>query len=36
VDLIQIGYLALCLVSVLIYLVLHLDALSALLTFDWR
>ena len=35
-ELIQIGYLALCLVSVLIYLVLHLDALSALLSFGWR
>jgi putative peptide zinc metalloprotease protein len=35
-ELIQIGYLALCLVSVLIYLLLHLDAISALLPFEWR
>jgi putative peptide zinc metalloprotease protein len=35
-ELIQIGYLALCLFSVFIYLVLHLDALSALLSFSWR
>jgi len=28
--------LALCLVSVFIYLVLHLDALSTLLSFSWR
>ena len=33
-EIIQIGYLALCLVSVLIYVVLHLDALSALLPFQ--
>jgi len=36
VELIQIGYLALCLVSVLLYIVLHLDAISGMLTFDWR
>ena len=35
-EVIQIGYLALCLVSVLVYLVLHLDALSALLPLAWR
>lgn len=35
-EAIQIGYLVLCLVSVLVYLLLHLDALSALLTFDWH
>jgi putative peptide zinc metalloprotease protein len=34
-ELIQIGYLGLCLISVVIYLVLHLDAISALLTFAW-
>ena len=34
-ELIQIGYLALCLVSVLVYLVLHLDAISALLPSQW-
>ncbi len=33
VEIIQIGYLALCLLSVLVYLVLHLDAVSALLPF---
>jgi hypothetical protein len=32
-ELIQIGYLALCLVSVLVYIALHLDAISALLPF---
>jgi putative peptide zinc metalloprotease protein len=35
-EMIQIGYLVLCLVSVLIYVVLHLDAISALLPFEWR
>lgn len=34
-EVIQIGYLALCLISVLVYLVLHLDAISALLP-EWR
>ena len=35
-EMVQIGYLALCLLSVLVYLVLHLDAVSALLPFQWR
>lgn len=35
-EMIQIGYLALCLLSVLVYLALHLDAISALLPFEWR
>ena len=35
-EMIQIGYLALSLLSVLVYLVLHLDAISALLPFEWR
>ena len=35
-EIIQIGYLTLCLVSVLVYLVLHLDAISALRPFAWR
>ena len=35
-ETVQIGYLTLCLVSVLVYLVLHLDAISALLPFEWR
>jgi putative peptide zinc metalloprotease protein len=35
-EIIQIGYLTLCLVSVLVYLGLHLDAISALLPFEWR
>ena len=35
-EIVQIGYLALCLASVLVYLVLHLDAISALLPFEWR
>jgi hypothetical protein len=35
-EFIQIGYLALCLISVLVYLWLHLDAISALLPFKWR
>ena len=34
-EIIQIGYLALCLISVLVYLVLHLDALRALLP-EWH
>jgi len=33
---IQIGYLVLCLVSVLGYLIAHLDAISALYRFSWR
>jgi hypothetical protein len=33
---IQIAYLALCLISVIAYVVLHLDAISALLPFEWR
>ena len=35
VEMIQIGYLALSLISVIIYLVLHLDAIAALLSFNW-
>lgn len=34
-ELIQIGYLALCLVSVLTYLILHLDAVSAVISLPW-
>ncbi len=34
-EMIQIGYLALCLLSVLVYLALHIDAISALLPFEW-
>ena len=35
-EAIQIGYLVLSLVSVLVYIVLHLDALGALLPFNWQ
>jgi putative peptide zinc metalloprotease protein len=35
-ELIQIGYLALCLISVLIYLILHLDAVSAVVSLPWE
>ncbi len=35
-ELIQLGYLTLCLVSVLIYLILHLDAVGAVVSLPWR
>jgi putative peptide zinc metalloprotease protein len=35
-EIIQIGYLALCLISVIVYVVLHLDAMLALLPLSWR
>lgn len=35
-EIIQIGYLVLCLVSVTVYVVLHIDALIALLPLSWR
>jgi putative peptide zinc metalloprotease protein len=35
-ELIQIGYLALCFISVVAYLALHLDAIRALLPSTWR
>ena len=35
-EIIQIAYLALCLVSVIVYIALHLDAISALLPLEWR
>lgn len=34
-ELIQLGYLTLCLVSVLIYLILHLDAVGAVVSLPW-
>lgn len=35
-EMIQIGYFVLCLISVLVYLVLHLDAISAVLPVSWQ
>jgi putative peptide zinc metalloprotease protein len=35
-ELIQIGYLALCFISVVVYIAFHLDAISALLPATWR
>jgi hypothetical protein len=35
-EIIQIGYLALCAVSVVVYIGLHLDALRAFAPFSWR
>lgn len=35
-EMIQIGYLALCFVSVLVYLALHLDAIGGLIRSTWR
>jgi hypothetical protein len=35
-EMIQIGYVALCLISVLVYLILHLDAIAAVLRVSWQ